>query len=48
MFFERTYRRGDAGPAVAEVRAKLAVLGLLQASLDPLAESASARVRRRH
>jgi N-acetylmuramoyl-L-alanine amidase len=42
MFFERTYRRGDTGPAVAEVRAKLAVLGLLQASLDPLAESASA------
>jgi N-acetylmuramoyl-L-alanine amidase len=43
MFFERTYRRGDTGPAVAEVRAKLAVLGLLQASLDPLAESASAQ-----
>jgi N-acetylmuramoyl-L-alanine amidase len=43
MFFERTYRRGDAGPAVAEVRAKLAVLGLLQASLDPLAESESAQ-----
>lgn len=42
MFFERTYRRGDSGPAVAEVRAKLAVLGLVQASLDPLAESASA------
>ena len=42
MFFERTYRRGDVGPAVAEVRAKLAVLGLLQASRDPLAESESA------
>ncbi len=43
MFFERTYRRGDVGPAVAEVRAKLAVLGLLQASRDPLAESESAQ-----
>ena len=42
MFFERTYRRGDTGPAVAEVRAKLAVLELLPASSNPLEESASA------
>lgn len=26
----RTYRRGDTGPAVAEIRAKLALLGLLE------------------
>jgi len=42
MVFERTYRRGDTGPAVAEVRAKLAVLGLLDDVADPLAESDSA------
>ncbi|MGH8892065.1 MAG: N-acetylmuramoyl-L-alanine amidase [Actinomycetes bacterium] len=30
MPFERTYRRGDSGPAVAEIRSKLAVLGLLE------------------
>lgn len=29
MSFERTYRRGDSGPAVAEIRSKLAVLDLL-------------------
>jgi len=42
MIFERTYRQGDAGPAVAQVRANLAVLGLLPASSDPLEESSSA------
>lgn len=31
MTFERTYRRGDSGPAVAEIRSKLALLGLLDA-----------------
>lgn len=30
------YRRGDRGPAVAEIRAKLAVLGLLQEPADAL------------
>jgi N-acetylmuramoyl-L-alanine amidase len=30
MAFERTYRRGDSGPAVAEIRSKLAVIGLLE------------------
>ncbi len=29
MAFERTYRLGDSGPAVAEIRSKLAVVGLL-------------------
>lgn len=29
MSFERTFRRGDHGPAVAEIRSKLAVLGLV-------------------
>ena len=29
MSLERTYRRGDDGPAVAEVRAKLRLVGLL-------------------
>ena len=42
MFFERTYRRGDSGPAVAEVRAKLGVLGLLPVSTDPLEEAVTA------
>jgi N-acetylmuramoyl-L-alanine amidase len=32
-----SYRRGDHGPAVAEIRAKLAVLGLLEQPTDPLA-----------
>ncbi len=32
MTFERLYRRGDSGPAVAEIRTKLAVLGLLSDS----------------
>jgi N-acetylmuramoyl-L-alanine amidase len=32
MFFERPYRRGDVGPAVAEIQSKLAVLELLPAS----------------
>jgi N-acetylmuramoyl-L-alanine amidase len=41
MFFERSYRRGDSGPAVAEIRAKLAVLGLLTGG-DPLDDPASA------
>jgi N-acetylmuramoyl-L-alanine amidase len=39
MSFERSaqrpYRRGDAGPAVAEIRAKLRTLGLLEAEPDP-------------
>lgn len=30
MTVERSYRRGDAGPAVAEIRTKLRVLGLLR------------------
>jgi N-acetylmuramoyl-L-alanine amidase len=30
------YRRGDCGPAVAEIRARLAVLGLLPGGLDEL------------
>jgi N-acetylmuramoyl-L-alanine amidase len=34
MYFERTYRRGDTGPAVAEIRSKLAVLGLISADAD--------------
>lgn len=29
MSSKRTYRRGDSGPAVAEIRSKLAVLGLI-------------------
>jgi N-acetylmuramoyl-L-alanine amidase len=33
MIFERTYRLGDTGPAVAEIRSKLAVLGLLPADV---------------
>jgi N-acetylmuramoyl-L-alanine amidase len=37
MSFERAYRRGDSGPAVAEIRAKLARLDLLELRLDPLA-----------
>jgi N-acetylmuramoyl-L-alanine amidase len=36
MSFERAYRRGDAGHAVAEIRAKLARLDLLQLRPDPL------------
>jgi N-acetylmuramoyl-L-alanine amidase len=36
MSLERAYRRGDTGPAVAEIRAKLARLGLLQWRPDPL------------
>jgi N-acetylmuramoyl-L-alanine amidase len=32
MFFERPYRRGDVGPAVAEIQSKLAVLELLPAT----------------
>jgi N-acetylmuramoyl-L-alanine amidase len=34
MFFERSYRRSDVGPAVAEIRSKLAVLGLLAVDVD--------------
>lgn len=34
MSFERTYRRGDRGPAVAEIRAKLVRLGFLRGELD--------------
>lgn len=34
MFFERNYRMGDTGPAVAEVRSKLRVLGLLPGVVD--------------
>ncbi len=41
MSFERSvhrpYRRGDAGPAVAEIRSKLILLGLLEGDPDPLA-----------
>ncbi len=36
MSLERAYRRGDTGPAVAEIRAKLARLELLQLRPDPL------------
>jgi N-acetylmuramoyl-L-alanine amidase len=36
MSLERAYRRGDTGPAVAEIRAKLARLDLLQLRPDPL------------
>jgi N-acetylmuramoyl-L-alanine amidase len=36
MSLERAYRRGDTGPAVAEIQAKLARLGLLQLRPDPL------------
>jgi N-acetylmuramoyl-L-alanine amidase len=32
--FERTYRLGDTGPAVAEIRSKLAVLGLVAAAAE--------------
>ncbi len=32
MTFQRSYRRGDTGPVVAEIRSKLAVLGLLPES----------------
>jgi N-acetylmuramoyl-L-alanine amidase len=35
MSLERAYRRGDTGPAVAEIRAKLARLDLLQLRPDP-------------
>ena len=42
MSFERAYRRGDTGPAVAEIRAKLGRLGLLPGELDLLAGSESA------
>jgi N-acetylmuramoyl-L-alanine amidase len=35
---ERTYRRGDTGPAVAEIRAKLSVLGLIDAAESAAAE----------
>jgi N-acetylmuramoyl-L-alanine amidase len=42
MVFERTYRRGDTGPAVAEVRSKLAVLGLMPETADPLETAATA------
>lgn len=42
MSFERSYRRGDAGPVVAEIRAKLSVLHLLPADSDAtLAEADS-------
>lgn len=41
MSFERSYRRGDAGPVVAEIRAKLAVLDLLQVESDDLLTDAS-------
>jgi N-acetylmuramoyl-L-alanine amidase len=41
MSFERTYRRGDDGPAVAEIRSKLAVLGLLPGE-DQVAAATSA------
>jgi N-acetylmuramoyl-L-alanine amidase len=36
MPLERAYRRGDSGPAVAEIRAKLARLDLLRLRPDPL------------
>lgn len=36
MSLERAYRRGDSGPAVAEIRAKLVRLGLLAGAVDPL------------
>jgi N-acetylmuramoyl-L-alanine amidase len=36
MSFELAYRRGDSGPAVGEIRAKLARLDLLQLRPDPL------------
>lgn len=43
MSFERSYRRGDAGPVVAEIRAKLSVLHLLPADSDAtLAEADTA------
>ncbi|HTE72967.1 MAG TPA: peptidoglycan-binding protein [Actinomycetes bacterium] len=35
MSLERTYRRGDDGPAVAEIRAKLRLVGLLTDADDP-------------
>jgi N-acetylmuramoyl-L-alanine amidase len=35
MSLERTYRRGDDGPAVAEVRAKLRLVGLLTDADNP-------------
>ncbi|MGH8969894.1 MAG: N-acetylmuramoyl-L-alanine amidase [Actinomycetes bacterium] len=41
MSLERTYRHGDAGPAVAEIRAKLQVLELLVKN-DPLEDPTSA------
>lgn len=45
MSFERSgprpYRRGDAGPAVAEIRSKLTRLGLLEGDVDPLAAGAA-------
>ena len=34
MSLERNYRRGDSGPAVAEIKAKLQVLGLLPAEVS--------------
>jgi N-acetylmuramoyl-L-alanine amidase len=41
MVFERSYRRGDAGPVVAEIRAKLAVLDLLATGGDLLQDPES-------
>lgn len=42
MFFERGCRRGDIGPIVAEIRTRLALVGLLDTSGDPLADTPSA------
>lgn len=42
MLFERSYRRGDIGPVVAEIRVKLASLGLLDDVADVLADQPSA------
>lgn len=42
MFFERGYRRGDIGPVVAEIRAKLALLGLLGDPAEVLSDPPSA------
>lgn len=39
---DRTYRHGDSGPAVAEIRAKLATLGLLPEDDQPVAAAAEA------
>ncbi|NUU26277.1 MAG: N-acetylmuramoyl-L-alanine amidase [Streptomycetaceae bacterium] len=40
MTLQRQYRRGDSGPAVAEIRSKLVLLGLLapDARVDPAAD----------